>query len=569
MANTLTKHQEFHPHIQDVFNYADSVIARRKPACELERLACQRFYDGLERESNYLFRQDLAVRIIDYTHLLKHVKGKWAGKRQPLVLEPWQKFIFANLFGWVHKKSGLRQYRRAYVKVPRKNGKTFGIAVPIGLYMFTAENEHGAEIYCGANSEAQAWEVFRPARQLCENTSALRKTFLIQVNARNMEARFGARFQPVIGKPGDGASPSCAIHDEYHEAADSSQYDTMATGMGAREQPLQLVITTAGTNIESPCYQLEREVERVLRGEVVNDEVFGMIYGLDKDDDWTTEEALIKANPNYGVSVGADFLKAAQKYAIQNSSKQNAFKTKHLNIWCWAKLAYFNAQKWLELGDTALKIEDFKDDECFVGLDLAKIHDLSSIVTVFRRHIDGQLHYYVFSKNYLPEETIASENVPELKEKYTRWYIDGHLFPGGEAEMDLSIIANEVIAMQQDGYNIQEVPHDPHLAFQITKDLAEVGLVPVEMRQHGTYLGPGMREIEAAIAAGRIHHDGNPVTSWCIGNVLGKEFSNGGLMPAKENSASKIDAATALIMAVARAMLGEENGQAGIVDLWA
>lgn len=569
MANNLHKQHEFHPHVQDVFDYADSVITGRKPACEFERLSCQRFYDDLERDSDYIFRQDLTVRVIDFTHLLRHVKGKWAGKRQPLILEPWQKFIFANLFGWVHKETGLRRYRSAYVKVPRKNGKTFGLAVPIGLYMFTADNEHGAEIYCGANSEAQAWEVFRPARQLCDSTPTLKMAFNIQVNARTLETRRGARFQPVIGKPGDGASPSCAIHDEYHEAADSSQYDTMATGMGAREQPLQLVITTAGTNIESPCYQLEREIERVLRGEVDNDEVFGMIYGIDKDDDWTSEEALIKANPNYGVSVSADYLKAAQKYAIQSSSKQNSFKTKHLNVWCWAKSAYFNTQKWLELGDTSLKIEDFKDDECFVALDLAKIHDLNSIVSVFRRYEGGQLHYYVFSKNYLPEETIASDEIPELKEKYTRWYIDGDLLPGGESEMDLSVITSEVIAMQQADYNIQEVPHDPHLGFLIAKDLSEAGLTVVEMRQHGTYLGPGMREIEAAIAAGRIHHDGNPVMSWCIGNVLGKEFSNGGLMPTKENKSSKIDAATGLIMAVARAMLREDNGQAGIVDLWA
>jgi phage terminase large subunit-like protein len=570
MVSALSpKAHEFHPHIQDVFDYADAVVSGRKLACELERLACQRFYADLERDSDYVFSQDQAVRFIEFTQLLKHVKGKWASKRQPLVLEPWQKFIHANLYGWVHKETGLRRFRLAYIKAPRKSGKTFGVAVPISLYMFTADNEHGAEVYCGANSESQAWEVFRPAKQLCEGTPNLRKTFLIQVNARSMEARLGARFQPVIGKPGDGASPSCAIHDEYHEATDPSQFDTMATGMGAREQPLQVVITTAGTNIESPCFQLEREIERVLRGEVENDEVFGMIYGIDKDDDWTTEEALIKANPNYGVSVSAEFLKAAQKYAIQNSSKQNAFKTKHLNVWCWARSAFFNAQKWQELGDTSLKMEDFKGDECFVGLDLAKIHDISSIVTVFRRFQDGQLHYYVFSKNYLPEDTIASDERPELKERYSRWYIDGHLLAGGESEMDLSLISGEVIAMQQDGYNIQEIPHDPHLGFLIAKELAESGLVPVEMKQHGSYLGPGMREIEAAIAAGRIHHDGNPVTNWCIGNVQGKEFSNGGLMPAKENASSKIDAATGLIMAVARAMLGEDCGQAGIIDLWA
>lgn len=560
MNNTQRKDDEFNAHIVDIFAYVDSVKTGARPACQLEKRAVDRFMVDLGRDFDYVFDHSTAVRVINFIELLPHVKGKWAAKREKIKLQAWQKFIFGNLFGWVHKTTGLRRFRQAYIKVPRKNGKSI-IAAAAGVYMLTADNEYASEIYCGATTEKQAWEVFRPAKWMIEKTPSLKKAFSLQVNAKSIEARYNGRFEPLIGKPGDGASPSCAIVDEFHEHADATMIDTMSTGMGAREQPMLLVITTAGTNIESPCYQLEKDVERVLLGEknggVDNDQVFGIIYGIDKDDDWTQEAALVKANPNYDISVNAEFLKAAQVYAIQNSSKQNPFKTKHLNIWCWAKSAYFNAQKWLELGDSTLKMEYFKDDECFVALDLAKIHDLSSIVSVFRRMIDGQKHYFVFSKNYLPEDTIQNDEIPELKERYTKWYIDGHLLPGGEAEMDLTVITSEVIVMQQDGYNIVEVPHDPHLGFLIAKELSESGLTPVEIKQHGTYLGPGMREIEAAIASNRIHHDGNPVTSWCIGNVLGKEFSNGGLMPAKENKSSKIDAATALIMGVARAMLGE------------
>lgn len=556
MDNTQKSQPEFHPHIIDIFEYADAVMSGEKLACELEKLAVKRFYDDLDRKFDFVFDHEKSVRVISFIEKLPHVKGKWAAKRERIQLQPWQKFILGNLFGWVNKTTGLRRYRLAYIKVPRKNGKSI-LAAGIAVYMLTADNEHGAEIYCGATNEKQAWEVFRPAKWMIEKTPALCKAFDVQVNAKTIVARNNSRFEPLIGKPGDGSSPSCAIHDEFHEQVDSDQFDTMSTGMGAREQGLQLVITTAGTNIESPCYTLEKDVERVVRGDVNNDEVFSISYGVDKDDDWTSENALIKANPNYGISVGADFLKAAQKYAIQNTSKQNAFKTKHLDIWCWSKSAFFNAQKWLELVDDSLKIDDFIEDECFAALDLAKIHDLSSIVYVFRRSITGQKHYYVFSKNYLPEDTIQSDDIPELKEKYQKWYIEGRLLSGGDAEMDLSVISDEVINMQQAGYNLVEVPHDPHLGFLIAKELTESGLTCVEMRQHGTYLGPGMREIEAAIAAGRIHHDGNPVLSWCIGNVLGKEFSNGGLMPAKENKSSKIDAATALIMAIARAMLGE------------
>lgn len=547
---------EFHPHIVDIFSYADSVITGEKLACELERRACQRFIDDIDRDFDHYFDHDNAVRAIKFIELLPHVKGQWAARREKMVLQPWQKFIVGNLFGWVHKKTGFRRFRKAFILVPRKNGKS-SIASGIGLYMLAADNEHGAEIYCGATSEKQAWEVFRPAKLMAEKSHSFRNAFKVQINAKSITARNDSRFEPVIGKPGDGSSPSLGIVDEYHEHPTSDLYDTFDTGMGAREQGLMLVISTAGSNIAGPCYELQKDVERVLTGLVENDEVFGIIYGIDKNDAWTDEKSLIKANPNWGISVGDDFLKAAQKYAVQNSSKQNSFKTKHLNVWCWAKSAFFNTNKWIECADPSLKMEDFKQDDCYVGIDLAKIYDISSIAIVFRRFVGGQKHYYVFTKNYLPSDTIMSDDFPQLKELYAKFLYSKELLIGGDAEMDFRTISDEVIQLKESGYNIVEVPHDPHFAFLIARDLDESGLVPVEIKQHGSQLGPGMREIEAAIASGRLHHDGNALTTWCISNVLGKEFSNGGLMPAKENNVSKIDAAVAMIMAVGRAMLND------------
>lgn len=569
MSSLSISEPEFHPHIADLFQYADDVISGNKLACQLEILACQRFINDLDRDFDYYFNHELAVRAISFIEKLPHVKGTWAAKRLRITLGPWQKFIIGNIFGWVHKTTGFRRFRKVYACIPRKNGKSV-IGAGIGIYMLVADHEYGAEIYCGATTEKQAWEVFRPAKNMIDKSPGLRKTFGIAVNAKSITAHNSSRFEPVIGKPGDGASPSCAIVDEYHEHVTADLYDTMDTGMGAREQGLMLVITTAGSNISGPCYELQKDVERVLSGLVDNDEVFGIIYGIDKGDNWTEEASLVKANPNWGISVGSDFLKAAQKYAIQNSSKQNSFKTKHLNVWCWAKSAYFNAQRWLECADTTLNINDFKSDDCFIGADLAKIWDISSLAILFRRVIDGHKHYYVFTKNYLPEDTIGNDDSPQLQELYQKWLNDGHLLIGGDAEMDFRIISDEIISMKEAEYNILEVPHDPHYAFLIARDLSEAGITPVEIKQHGSNLGPGMREIEAAIAAGRIHHNGNPVTNWCIANVLGKEYSNGGLMPDKENKISKIDAAVALIMAVSRAMLGEDDShQPGILDLWA
>ena len=182
-----------------------------------------------------------------------------------ITLEPWQKFGLTTLFGWV-KSDGLRRYREAYWEIPRKNGKS-ALASGIGLFCFVGDREFGAEVYSGATTEKQAWEVFRPAKQMVERTPDLKDHFGIEANAKNLcVLADGSRFEPVIGKPGDGSSPSCAIVDEYHEHDSDELYETMLTGMDAREQPLMLAITTAGVNLAGPCYSKRDYVCKVLDG---------------------------------------------------------------------------------------------------------------------------------------------------------------------------------------------------------------------------------------------------------------------------------------------------------------
>jgi phage terminase large subunit-like protein len=252
--------------------YARDVVKRKIIACKYVIDACQRHLDDLEQEKNksfkYKFNKDLAEKVCKFIQLLPHTKGEWAFKRMPITLEPWQLFIFCCVFGWVHKKTNLRRFREVYTEIPRKNGKS-AISAGTGLYCFSADNEFGAEVYSGATTEKQAWEVFRPARLMCKRTPLLCEAFGITVNASNLSRiADGARFEPLIGNPGDGASPSCAIVDEYHEHDTDSLYTTMLTGMGARKQPLMWAITTAGYNIEGPCYDKRREVIDILNGTV-------------------------------------------------------------------------------------------------------------------------------------------------------------------------------------------------------------------------------------------------------------------------------------------------------------
>ncbi|HEC2537286.1 TPA: terminase large subunit, partial [Yersinia enterocolitica] len=180
-------------------------------------------------------------------------------------LEPWQQFIFAVGFGWLKKKNKLRRFTEIYVEVPRKNGKSL-IAAGVGNYMFCADGEFGAEVYCGAVTEKQAWKVFQPALLMVQKLPAMRKKFSIKPWAKKMTRPDGSVFEPVIGDPGDGDSPSCAIIDEYHEHATDSLYTTMTTGMGSRSQPMTLIITTAGFDMQSPCYEKRTQIVEILEG---------------------------------------------------------------------------------------------------------------------------------------------------------------------------------------------------------------------------------------------------------------------------------------------------------------
>lgn len=548
-------------HVRDANRYVQDVVDGRVLACKWVRLACRRHLEDLERAGTgdfpYEFDEAKANRACAFIELLPHTKGRWAvakpGQKGStlLKLEPWQKFILCSVFGWVHEGTGFRRFRIVYVCVPRKNGKS-GLAAGIGLYMFAADGEYGAEVYSGATSEKQAWEVFRPAKLMAERTPELCEAFGIATNAKNLHIhKNGSRFEPVIGKPGDGASPSCAIIDEYHEHESDELFDTMLTGMGAREQPIELVITTAGENIAGPCYALQSDVQKMLEGTIIDEELFGVVYSVDEDDDWTSEEALRKANPNFDVSVGADFLKSRQAEALRSSRKQGIFKTKHLNIWVQARNAWMNMEAWRRLGDSTLQREDFAGDPCWKALDLANKLDLTADVSVFRREIEDEPHFYVFGRYYVPEETAQDPD----KRHYQGWAADGHLTLTNGSIIDYDAIRDGIV---EDAGEIQELAYDPWSATQLALQLQEEhGITVVEVPQTVARLSEPMKWLEAMVLDGRIHHDGSPVLTWAMSNVVARVDAKENIYPRKERPENKIDPVVSLIMALSRAMLNQ------------
>lgn len=550
--------------------YARDVVDGKVVACKWHRLACQRHLNDLARaesgEFAYVWNPDLAdtkgkpyrpaERICKFAELMPHIKGDWAAKGQLIKLERWQIFILASIFGWVHKLTFKRRFRVADVIVPRKNAKST-LAAVIGNYMLAVDGEFGAEVYSGATSQDQAMEVFRPALLMARATPRFVQAFGIMVNASNLSiAENNSKFEPVIGKPGDGASPSCAIVDEYHEHKTSELFDTMQTGMGARSQPLILVITTAGADISGPCYLHQVELQKILEGVVDNDQRFGIVFTMDEDDDWTSELALKKANPNYGISIDAEYLQLQQRDAVADTRKQNVFKTKHLNVWVAAASPWLNLYNLQQAGDPGLTLASHAWDGCVAGLDLASKQDIASAVLLCWRDLDDGRHYTAFSRNYVPQATVDK---PE-NAHYQAWVHSGHLIATPGNMIDLEQIQEDLIATAP-GVHIREVAKDPWGGHQLGANLAAEGFVVVDIPQQVRYLSDPMKEIDAIVNAGRFHHDGNPAYVWMLSNVEVHEDRNENIFPRKSRASNKIDAAVATIVAMNRALaVAPEHG---------
>jgi len=541
-------------HSQDALKYAQDVVAGVIPACRWVVLATQRHIDDLEASTSpdfpFRFDEDKANKPCKFIELLPHVAGKWAAMRQLIKLEPWQKFIVCSLFGWVKKTDGNRRFRKAYICLGRKNAKST-LAAGIALYCLILDGEFGAQVYAGATTEKQAAFVFDPAKKMAAAVPALLEKFGVEVNAQTITVlETNSKFERLIGNPGDGGSPSCYVCDEYHEHDDSRLYDTMNTGTVAREQPLGLVITTAGSNTGGPCYAMQRDVERILEGVIEGSNTFGIIYTIDPTDDWTLESSLIKCNPNWGVSVNSENVRAEQLEAIQSPEKQNIFKTKHMCVWCTAKSGFFNVEKWLSLADSTLNMysDRFKGKDCVKGLDLGSQIDLAAELTVFTEVIDEKSHYFIFPKFYLPENRAFD---PAFQ-NYQAWVHKKLIVATEGDEIDYEFIKRDVLK-DAGLFTVKEFCFDKAQAFFFKQQIqAATGIEATETPQNPMTLSDPMKWLDAMIRSGRVHHDGNEVMTWMVGNVVSSEDANENVFPRKEKPEFKIDGVSALLNCLVR-----------------
>ena len=547
--------------------YAEAVVAGDIPAGRWVRLACQRQLDDLARfkgkRSPFRFNPALTDRagrpftpadnICAFIERLPHVKGPLAG--QPIRLEPWQVFILTTVFGWV-KPDGKRRFRRVMIEVPRGNGKS-AISSAVGLYMLTADGEGGAEIYSLATTRDQARIVFGDAQAMARASKGFRSRFGVSVGAHNIHVQAtGSKFEALSaeGSTLDGLNIHFGCIDELHAHKTRTVYDVVETATGKRDNSLLWVITTAGSNRAGICYEVRGFVTRLLDGVFADDSQFGIIYGIDEGDDWGDESSLIKANPNWAVSVRPDVLLPLQAKAMQLPSAVNNFKTKHLNEWVNADTAWMDMRAWERGTETALHIETFACQPCWIGLDLASKTDIAALVVLFAHaEIDGG--FAVFGRYFLPEETaLASGN-----SQYEGWMRSGRLTATPGNVIDFGWVEAELLGLAS-RFAVEAVAFDPFQATQLSTRMLAEGLPMIEVRPTVLNFSEPMKILEALVLQGKLRHDGDPVLAWMASNVVAHLDAKDNIYPRKERPEQKIDGIVALIMALARALLPQASG---------
>lgn len=545
--------------------YIDDVLTGRQIACKWVRLACERHRRDLASgaERGLRFSEEMANHAIDFFRFLRHSKGEWAG--QTVTLEPWQQFVIAMNFGWLVQdgQRWLRRFRTTFLEVARKNGKST-IAAGVGLYLFDADGELGAEVYTAATKRDQARITHSEAMRMVKASPFLRRrirTFKDNLNIPNT----AAKFEPLGSDSDslDGLNVHGAIVDELHAHKNRETWDLLDTATGARRQPLMFGITTAGVDRHSLCWDLHDYTERILLEVAKDDSFFGVIYTLDpkvtdgdgrvieEGDDWEDEACWVKANPNLGVSKKLDDMRRKAMQAKEMPTALNSFLQRELNTWTQATVRWLNAPKWLACSQ-AVDADGLRGRTCYGGLDLSSTTDVTAFVLVFPPQGPAD-PYQVLCWFWIPEETMKLRTKRD-RMQYQTWVRQGYMSttPGDAIDHDF-VLAK--IGDLCEWYDIQEIAFDRWGAAQVQAKLQELGGPDwlVQFGQGFASMSAPMNELERLIFAERLAHGGNPVLSWMAGNLVATMDSAGNKKPDKAKSTEKIDGMVALLMGLDRA----------------
>ena len=537
-------------HIAEV--YAEQVLNDEILTCELVQFAVRRYFNDIDNalERGWYFDRKAAVRAIKFIESLKHTKGEWAGQR--FKLEPWQQFIIWNIFGW-KLADGTRRFRYVYIEIARKNGKT-ALSAGIGLYMLFADGESRPEVYSAATVKDQAKICFADAVEIVKATDL--KNYLTPYRNSIVYELKGGTFKPLSSDYGthDGLNPSCGIIDEFHAHKDSGMFDVIKSAFGARRQPLMFIITTAGFNKSGACYAYRDNVIKILRGINQDDTLFGMIYTLDKNEEWDIPKMWVKSNPNLGVSLSVDYLAGEIKDAKNRPEAVRNVMTKNVNLWVDAEKTWILDEKWMQcVGSTTL--EYLRDCDCWGGLDLSNVSDITAFVLLFNENDKFQLLPFF----WIPEEKML-EKVRKENINYDHWIREGFVkvTPGNVTDYDF--VQADIIRIIAD-YNLKSTAYDRWNSSQTIINLTDEGLAFNPFGQGYGSMSAPTKQFEALVLSERIEHFCNPVLRWMLSSTLVKTDPAGNVKPDKEKSTQKIDGIVSSIMALGEWMTAQADDE--------
>lgn len=524
--------------------YAEDVRSGKVVACHWVKQAVERYYNDLDYavEKGWYFDRKAAERAINFAEKFKHIKG--ASANSYLILEPWQCFVLWNLFGFKMSGTGLRRFREAYISVAKKNGKTT-LAAPISLYMGIADKEMGAEVYYVAVTRDQARICFDTVKTMVEK-SDLSKICRVYRDAVTYEPN-GATFKALSSEARslDGKSSHFVVIDEYHAHPTDEVYDMMQNSVVGRVAPMVFVITTAGANLNYPCYAYDKTMRKILDGVIESDHHFAIIYTLDDESEVHDPAMWIKANPCLNKSLPEDNLHKQYKQMKNSPYKMANILTKHFNMWVDAPTVWITNSQWGE-NNSVVPIERLKGKQCYAALDLANTQDYCCYLKMFTE--EGRFQFVW--KFYIPEAKFKDRY--EMQREHANlaeWVKEGWVTITDGDVTDYDYILADV-ARDMEDYDIEAIAYDPWNSAQVAAKLTERGANMQAFSQTiGNYAYP-TKEFSRIVLKGIVDHYNNPVARWMLSNVVIRTDANGNERPDKAKSAEKIDGIVAAIMAL-------------------
>lgn len=518
--------------------YAEDVLRGKIVTGHYIKLAAERFF-RLMYDERYEFREDKVEQVCGFISIIHHYTGKHAGK--PFVLEAWQEWIVASMYGFYLRGTNERLVQSAYIEMARKQGKS-AFASALCLYHLIADGEMNAEVYMAANSKDQAKVSFNMASNFSKMLDP-GKEFLDPYRDTIKYERT-LSFLKVLAADSsklDGPNASMYLIDEYHAAKNSGVKDVLQSSQGMRENPMAVIITTAGFDRLGVCYQYREMCTEVVSGLKEDDTLFIAIYCLDKEDDWKDEAVWVKSNPNLGVTVQTKYLKTQVRKAINTPSDEVGIKTKNLNIWCDAEKTWIK-DDYILSASANVNLEEYNGLDCFIGVDLSSTSDLTSFSVMIPT--TEKMVWKTFY--FLPEAALTEKRFKEL---YGEWARQGALCITPGNVVDYDFILNKIMEIGQI-LNIVTIGYDSWNATQFVINCTEKGL-PMEpySQSIGNFNKP-TKELERLLLSGVAVIDNNIITRHCFRNVVMARDKNGNTKPSKQYEEKKIDGVIAMIEAL-------------------